>query len=153
MKAHFINLFNYDRHSNLLLLPLIFEAGEPKKPVLLMAHMMAAQQIWLGRCKGLAAANNIVLWPSDVDAASLQQIIIDNHADWVDYLDNLEDDILHTIIEYKNLKGILFSSKLIDMFTQVTNHGTHHRAQIGQQLKLAGIKELPVTDYIAFTRL
>jgi len=153
MKAHFINLFNYDRHSNLLLLPLIFEAGEPQKPVLLLAHIMAAQQIWLGRCKGLATANNIVLWPPAVNPATLEQTIIDNHAEWVNYLDNLEDDILHAVVQYKNLKAIPFSSKLIDIFTQVTNHGTHHRAQIGQQLKLAGINELPVTDYIAFTRL
>ncbi len=49
------------------------------------------------------------------------------------------------------MKGNEFSSRLADMITQVTNHGTHHRAQIGQLLKVDGVN-LPITDYIFYIR-
>jgi uncharacterized damage-inducible protein DinB len=32
------------------------------------------------------------------------------------------------------------------------NHGTHHRAQIGQLIKFDGLEILPNTDYIFYLR-
>ncbi|MDB5154777.1 MAG: hypothetical protein JWR54_3528, partial [Mucilaginibacter sp.] len=55
------------------------------------------------------------------------------------------------VISYKNLKGDDFENKLSDVLAHLINHGTHHRAQVGQHLKLAGV-ELPNTDYIFYIR-
>jgi len=55
-------------------------------------------------------------------------------------------------IYYKNLKGIAYKNKLADILAHVINHGTHHRAQAGQQLKFAGFENLPITDYIFYVR-
>ncbi|MDB5132678.1 MAG: hypothetical protein JWR02_2427, partial [Mucilaginibacter sp.] len=62
MKDYFIRLFNYDRHANLLISDIILKAQRPEKTVKLMAHTLAAQQIWLARCKELPPPG-IVLWP------------------------------------------------------------------------------------------
>ncbi|MEO6500145.1 MAG: DinB family protein [Mucilaginibacter sp.] len=153
MKAYFINLFNYDRYCNLLLVPVIMEAGAPEKPVQLMAHLLAAQQIWLNRCKGFANIAGKPLWPADGRADAFEQIINSNHAEWDTYLNSLDDAGLQDLLTYQSYQGLPFTNTLSDIFTHVINHGTHHRAQIGQHLKLAGVTELPILDYIAFTRL
>ena len=149
MKAYFIKLFNYDRYANLRILETIIKAGEPEKPVQLMAHLFSAQQIWLKRCKGEPNTGH-VLWP-DWQAGSFEQMINDNHRGWINFLDYSEPDDFEKIISYKSMQGDGYENKLSDIMNQVIIHGTHHRAQAGQHLKLAGA-ELPNTDYIFYLR-
>ena len=149
MKAYFIQLFNYDHYTNLLIAETILKTGDTEKPTQLMAHMLAAQQIWLNRCKSLPATG-VALWP-DWKAETFEQIINDNHRSWINFLDYLDPDDFDKIISYKSLKGDSFENKLRDILAHVINHGTHHRAQAGQHLKLAGV-DLPITDYIFYLR-
>jgi uncharacterized damage-inducible protein DinB len=150
MKDHFIGLFNYDRYANLLIAETIIKANNKGKAVQLMAHLLAAQQIWLHRCKGEPAINGS-LWP-DWKADTFEQLINENHRGWINFLDYLSPDDFEKLVSYKSLKGDPFENKLIDILTHVINHGTHHRAQAGQQLKFDGIDTLPVTDYIFYLR-
>jgi uncharacterized damage-inducible protein DinB len=150
MKAYFIQQFNYDRFANGLILEIILSTGAPEKPVKLMAHLLAAQQIWLSRCKGEPAIGG-ALWP-DWPAAVFEQIINDNHREWLSYLNTLNPDDFDRLIAYKSFQGMPFENKLVDILAHLINHGTHHRAQAGQQLKLAGVEKLPITDYIFYLR-
>jgi len=150
MNDYFLNLFNYDKFANDVILNCIFEAGEPEKPVQLMAHLLAAQQVWLKRCKGLSTVG-AVLWP-DWKADTFEKLINDNHKGWVEYVSSLQPQDFDKIIAYKNTKGEDFENELADILAHVINHGTHHRAQAGQQLKLAGLENLPLTDYILYVR-
>jgi len=152
MKEYFTNLFNFDCHSSLLLLPTIFEAGEPVRAVQIMDHLLAAQQIWLNQCKGFINANDAPFWP-DREADTFEQAINRNHNDWLTFINDAQNADLNKLISYKNSKGIAYENTLTDILTHVIYHGTHHRGQIGQHLKLAGIKKLPLIDYIAFTRI
>jgi uncharacterized damage-inducible protein DinB len=68
------------------------------------------------------------------------------------YLDGLQPDDFEKIISYKNSRGDAFENRLSDILAHVINHGTHHRAQIGQQLKSGGLENLPITDYIFYIR-
>jgi uncharacterized damage-inducible protein DinB len=56
------------------------------------------------------------------------------------------------VIVYKNTSGTEFKSTIAEIATQVINHGTHHRAQIGQLLKQVGIDALPPLDFIFYIR-
>jgi len=117
-----------------------------------MAHILAAQQIWLNRCMYLSPAP-VNLWESgEIDADAFQNLAIENHAAWINYLNSLTETSFDEVITYKNSKGEPFSSKLVDILSHLINHGTHHRAQIGQQLKFAGLAEIPLTDYIFYIR-
>jgi len=149
MKEYFTRLFQYDHYVNNLITDAIIAAGQPEETEKLMAHMLGAQQIWLSRCKG----ENILsgpIWP-DWKADTFKQIIADNHEAWINFLATQTDDDFDRKITYRDMKGNEFSSRLPDMITQVTNHGTHHRAQIGQLLKEDGVN-LPITDYIFYIR-
>ena len=152
MKNYFITLFNYDRWANELMLKSITEAGFPEKPVQLMAHLLAAQQVWLNRCQGFTLAA-IELWPALGTAhEDLPNRVQDNYKGWINFLNGLSNDDFEKIIGYKNTKGDSFSDALQNILAHVINHGTHHRAQIGQLLKFAGLENLPGTDFIAYLR-
>jgi uncharacterized damage-inducible protein DinB len=150
MKDYFIRLFNYDKYANELIYQSIVEAGAAPQAVRLMAHLLAAQQIWLKRCQRLASHNGS-LWP-DWQADRFPALIRSNHEQWIEFISQLSDEAFSTSVSYRNSKGDEFENKLIDILAHLINHGTHHRAQAGQQLKFAGVEKLPVTDYIFYLR-
>jgi len=125
-------------------------ANAPQNTVDLMSHLLGAQKVWLSRCVGDPSLGGEI-WPH-FPAAQLDQIIDDNHRAFVNYLNTLDTAELDKVIYYKNSHGVAFENKLVDILSHVINHGTHHRAQIGQQLKLTGIEKLPTLDYIFYIR-
>jgi uncharacterized damage-inducible protein DinB len=152
MKAYFTRLFQFDAYANQIILDAIIKAGEPEKAVQLMAHILAAQQIWLNRCLALPQAA-VELWIGPgTRAAEFGEKITENHKAWIECLGGFTDADFDKTLHYQNLRGDKWESKLVDILTHVINHGTHHRAQIGQQLKFAGAGSLPNTDYIAYIR-
>ena len=150
MKEYFIRLFEYDIYANQIILETIIKVNNPEKPVKLMAHLLAAQQVWLNRVKGMPAFTG-VLWP-DWPADALGDIITENGRQWIDQLSQMAPEDFDKKITYKDTRGNEWENKVSDVITQVTNHGTHHRAQAGQHLIVAGVEQLPITDYIFFIR-
>ena len=149
MKEYFIRLLHYDRYANLRILATLLQTEDHAKAEQLMAHLLIAQQVWLGRCINKPITIT-TLWP-DWEAGTFEKRINDNHRQWLTYLETLGDNDFEQSIHYKNLQGDNFETKLTDILTHLINHGTHHRAQIGQHLKIAGA-DLPNTDYILFAR-
>jgi uncharacterized damage-inducible protein DinB len=150
MKTYFTKLFNYDQYANETILDAIIKSNQPEKAIQLMAHLLVAQQIWLNRCKGLPPFTG-ALWPEG-ETDAFAGMIKANSEDWLSHLATLQPDNFEKSISYKNSKGGRFENKLSDILAHLVNHGTHHRAQIGQQLKFAGTDSLPNTDYIAYIR-
>lgn len=150
MVSYFTTLFDYDRYTNSLILETAAKTADFENAIKLIAHIIAAQQIWLNRCKALPPPV-IALWPN-LFAEKLTQMADQNNAEWLSYLGSLTNDDFDQMISYKNQKGDAFESKLANIITHVINHGTHHRAQAGQQLKAAGIEPLPNTDFIFYIR-
>jgi uncharacterized damage-inducible protein DinB len=149
MKAYFTRLFNYDRYANLLIVSAILQTKDHEKAEQLIAHLLSAQKVWLNRCTGEPVIG-AVLWP-DWKADTFEQVINNNHQQWSTFLNSLNDRDFENRIIYNNLKGEGFENSLIDILGHVINHGTHHRAQAGQHLKIAGT-DLPITDYIFYLR-
>lgn len=150
MKSHFFKLFDYDKHANLLILKSMFEAGNPQKAKQIMAHLLVTQQVWLQRCKGMSP-KNIAIWP-DWKIETFEPVISQNYTDCTDFIHDQKPENFDQLIGYQNTKGESFQNSLGDILTHIINHGTHHRAQIGQILKLNGLQPLPVTDFIIYLR-
>jgi uncharacterized damage-inducible protein DinB len=149
MSAYFIKLFGYDKATNLKLIELLKIAKECDEAIGLMAHLLVAQQIWLKRCKGENTVGGS-LWP-DWDIMEMEAIVLRNNTDWVNFLNTLNEQDFVKSVSYKNSRGTAFANRLEDVLAHVINHGTHHRAQIGQHLKLCG-HNLQSTDYIFYIR-
>ena len=150
MNKYFLKLFDYDRSTNLKLISLLTDEEQLETARGLMSHLLAAQQIWLKRCKQEPTTAGAI-WPK-WPLQNLQERAIANHNNWVSFLQALTVSDFEKSIIYRNSKGISFTNRLDDIVAHVINHGTHHRAQIGQQLKLTGLLTLPTTDYIFYVR-
>ncbi len=150
MKHHFLKLLGYDRFANLLMLESIFKADQPAKAVQLMAHLLSAQQVWYSRAVEDGAPMQ-ELWP-DQEAVQFNYLIECNFEKWTNFLNGSGGTDLSREVSYSNSKGDRFSTSLEDILSHMLNHGTHHRAQIGQVLKQSGLTKLPVTDLIHYLR-
>ncbi|MDB5030875.1 DinB family protein [Mucilaginibacter sp.] len=150
MKDYFTRLLEYDLYANQKILKTIREANNPEKPVQLLAHLLAAQQRWLSRCKYETVAEN-ELWP-EKETTPFEELIASNYQQWINFLSAIAPADMEQTVTYKNSAGTEYTDKLVDILTHLINHGTHHRAQIGQQLKLTGVESLPVLDYIFYVR-
>ena len=151
MKAHFIKLFNYNRFANDLILKATIDADVPQKPLQLFSHLLTAEQAWYDRCHGLP--NRFTSPWFDYTIEECVQLVLECHDNWINYLNELTDAHFDKIVSYQNFRGDHLQDTLTDILSHVINHGTHTRAQIGQQLKLTGAESLPITDYSYYLRL
>src|ERR1700744_3157670 len=119
MNKYFIRLFNYDCYANHQMLDAINRANQPEKPVQLMAHRRAPQQVWLNRCLLLPPAE-VELWPAlGAEHSDLSALIDSNHSGWVKFLETCTENDFDNIISYKNTRGDSWENRLIDIITQV----------------------------------
>jgi uncharacterized damage-inducible protein DinB len=152
MKKHFIKMFAYNRFANQQLIQAMEAGGLPGVALKLMGHLLAAEQAWLERCK-LITPSMPNAWPENVTIEQCKQQVSERYEAWVTFLNETNEEDLDKIISYHNFTGDYFETQQSDIVTHVLNHGTHTRAQIGQQLKFAGTKTLPVTDYSYYLRV
>jgi len=151
MKEYFIPLFEYDLATNLTILETIRAYPvNSRQAVGTMAHLLASQQIWLKRCRGEKTIGGS-LWPNWA-LPDLENIAKHNTAAWLDFLRRLQAVDFEKMVLYQNSKGHTYENRLHEVLAHLINHGTHHRAQIGQQLKQLGLAALPVTDLIFYLR-
>lgn len=143
-------MFNYGRFANNLILEATLQAGMPPMALQYMAHLFAAEHIWLCRCNGISPGD-VVVWP-DWTMEKINSMAGANHNAWIKYLNEITEEDLTRVIHYKTMAGQSYSSLMSDIIIHVINHGTHTRAQAGQHLKLAGTEKLPPTDYIFYVR-
>lgn len=149
MKDHFVNLFRYDKYANSLILDLLQKVSAEGQVTKTMAHLLGAQKVWWARCSG-NLDQEPAIWP-DWQMDTFATILEQNNSNWLAYVNSLGSGDFDKAIVYKNSKGDSFANKLSDILAHVINHGTHHRAQIGQYIKQQG-ENLPLTDYIVFLR-
>jgi len=149
-ETYFLRMFGYDQYANNQILAAMRMAQTPQNTLVLMAHLLGAQQRWLKRCQNQSEAG-LEMFPQ-VESIPFEMLIAQNNHEWSDFLNDLTDADMNRVIIYKNTSGTEFKSTIIEVATQVINHGTHHRAQIGQLLKQVGTEALPPLDYIFYIR-
>lgn len=120
----------------------------PDNCLKMMSHIIGAEVIWLQRINA-KAINLSAFEPKTAEV--LIAMNKDLTEKWMQKIAEIKEksDIMN--FNYKNLEGLDFSSTFEDILIHICNHGTYHRAQIAQELKMAGIKP-PSTDYIIFSR-
>lgn len=153
MKNYFLNLFGYDFYANKIVFEVIKNANEAAKPIELMTHIFLVNKLWYDRCKPQQASQEQLVGIKDKPYGDLEDMIIQNNDTWINFVNSLSDADFDAPVKYQNSKGMVFENLLSDILIQVINHGTHHRAQIGQHLKAGGLEALPNTDYINYIRL
>jgi uncharacterized damage-inducible protein DinB len=157
-KAHqYRRWFEYERDSHrrvlasLMTVPSDQHASAPfDKAVSLMAHIIAARQMWLFRF-GVSQDPPPELFPTDVSLSGLAGWLETVERGWAGYLQNVTDQELRRTCEYQSLDAGRFRSVIEDILTQLFGHSLYHRGQIASLVKSAG-GQPAITDFVYWSR-
>jgi uncharacterized damage-inducible protein DinB len=128
----------------------VIRGNEDQTPrvLTLMAHILAAEGLWLERLKG--EDQGLPVWPEfglaqcGTRARALEGL-------WSEYLAAMSSAGLAEKISYKNSKGEAWSNTVQDVLTHVVMHSAYHRGQIASLMRANG--QTPAyTDFIHAVR-
>ena len=125
-------------------------SAEFQKALMLLAHMMAARQLWLFRF-GVGKDAPTDFFPQGVPLEEVAARVDSIHQAWTDYLSNVDEAELARVFEYQSLEGPWFRNTVEDILTQLFGHSWYHRGQIASLIRAIG--EAPaVTDFVFWAR-
>ncbi len=146
---HFKRLFAYDAWANQEVLAGLRAAAQaPARSAEFIAHLLAAERLWLDRIEQRQPA--VRVWPEftlqqcETMAADLSQL-------WKGYLDATSEGDLAKLVDYQNSKGENWKSRIDDILMHVITHSAYHRGQIAANMRSAGMKPA-YTDFIHSVR-
>ncbi len=116
----------------------------------LLAHVLAAQRVWLRRIRGDRAATTAETWPH-LSAEEVRAFAHEIEADLGRFAAAVTAEGLQRVVPYQNSKGTAYETSVGDILAHVLLHGAYHRGQAAAALRAAGTAP-PVTDFIAFVR-
>lgn len=137
--------FAYDEWANREVLAAIRAAGTVNERSLqLMAHVLAAERVWLERLKQVP--QSVPVWPKpDLEQCEAQAAELGGL--WLEFLDLITAGDVSQSISYKNTKGEEWTSTIVDVLTHVVMHSAYHRGQIASHMRAIG--QTPAyTDFI-----
>jgi uncharacterized damage-inducible protein DinB len=111
-----------------------------------MAHIVAAERLWLDRIEGKTAG---AVWP-ELSPGMIAESITENEKRWEALIQQGEAGLARKV-PYKNSKGEPWNSSLADIAQHVAFHSAYHRGQIASDVRAAGL-EPAYTDYIHAVR-
>lgn len=114
-----------------------------------LAHVFAADRVWLARVKGETPGRFIT--DGDRRLEVLQSDWPALHQRWKMWAEPLTDENVLNVVSYKDTKGNAYESRLWQILLHLVNHGTHHRGQVSGFLRAMGHTPPPV-DLIAYYR-
>lgn len=120
----------------------------PASAVRWLAHIVAAQQVWLSRMK--AEDLPVPVWP-EWSLAEIEAHLENMRGAWEMYLDGLGEAGVGATFDYANSRGESFTSRIDEAIAHLGYHGAHHRGQIIAELRAKGTAP-PETSYIHYVR-
>lgn len=123
-------------------------AGDRAAVLRELAHVRAAQEIWLSRIEQRAAA--LPVWPTlGLDELAAAGAAID--AALRTLLDGLTTDALNREIVYKTSAGVAYRTALGDILLHALTHSQYHRGKANAALRQIGADAANV-DFITWIR-
>lgn len=142
---HFRRQLEYDTWANREVLRSLRALADPPESCLrLLAHVIAAERLWLARIQ--AATPPMPVWP-DLPFDACETQLAELHRAFTDYFDRELPAALDHEIRYKNSKGEPWASRVDDILTHVFFHSAYHRGQIATHMRQAGFAPA-YTDFI-----
>jgi uncharacterized damage-inducible protein DinB len=115
-------------------------------------HCWSAEYIWLQR---LQLVEN-PLWIAGEFSGTFE----DACREWKTVSDALvqftkrqyDDKAFTHVVQYYDRAKVSYKTPVYEVLHHVFNHSTYHRGQLVTMLRQLALKEIPATDFIAFTR-
>jgi uncharacterized damage-inducible protein DinB len=123
---------------------------EFRRAVAILAHIVAARRVWLGRL-GLAPPAAGPLFPENPNLAEVIGEMQSVQKVWTEFLGRASDEDLGRTFEYQSLDAGRFRNRVEDILAQLFGHSWYHRGQIAMLVRAAG-GEPAITDLIYWCR-
>lgn len=117
--------------------------------VKLLAHIIAAEHIWLSRILS-RNLGDFTPWKK-LSLQECKDLADTNRQGYLSLAAQTTDLQLNNLITYKTTKGDEYHSRLGDILMHVALHGSYHRGQIASLLRSCQLPP-PATDFILFSR-
>lgn len=139
----------YDRWANQEVVRSLRAApAAPASALKTLAHIVAAEELWLTRLQ--RGDQRVVVWP-DLSLVECESAIGVVAAAWREFLRSRTLATLDESVAYTNSKGERWSSRVDDVLTHVVMHSVYHRGQIASEMRRAGATPA-YTDFIHAVR-
>jgi uncharacterized damage-inducible protein DinB len=115
-------------------------------------HIWDAEVIWYERMKG----GEVMVWPSTTFNGSNEEFLklyLAHSNELAAFITTKDTAFLESKINYKNMKGIEYSTPVEEILFHLVNHGSYHRGQLITMLRTLGFTQIVNTDLIAYVRL
>ena len=146
--SDFQRMFTYNDWANREVLASFRKNGTGAKSVRYMAHVLAAEQLWLDRLDG--HDQKVAVWP-EPDINFCETLAAELAGSWQNFLGRTGEQGLSRTITYKNSKGENWASRVDDVLMHVIMHAAYHRGQIASDMRAAGLTPV-LTDFIHAVR-
>lgn len=147
---HHMHLYGYGAWANQeTLAALQSKPDPPPRTLVWMAHIIAAESLWIDRIVGVSSG--IPVWP-EWTLADCRAKLDEVKTRWETFLVSATPETLESIIPYTNTKAEAHTSVVADIVMHILFHGSYHRGQIAAEARASG--QIPAqTDFIHATRL
>ena len=146
--SDFQRMLTYNDWANREVLASFRKNGTGAKSVRYMAHVLAAEQLWLDRLDG--HDQKVAVWP-EPDINFCETLAAELASSWQNFLGRTGEQGLSSTITYKNSKGENWASRVDDVLMHVIMHAAYHRGQIASDMRAAGLTPV-LTDFIHAVR-
>lgn len=127
---------------------LVDAANPPPHTLVLLAHIVAAEHVWLSRIRG--ERPQVPVWPQ-LSLAQCAELGARNANEFLELVESVDETALDSGITYRTSAGDQFTTSMRDILIHVALHGTYHRGQIAAAVRAGG--DTPAsTDYIQLVR-
>ncbi len=148
MSVAFSRLFAHLGWADREVLTALARAQEPDPGWIdLLAHVLGAEHVWLGRIEG--RESRIAVWP-DLTVEQCVRLAEENLAAFQRLVEHTPSGF-DRMVPYRNSAGQAFESSIEDILLHVCLHGAYHRGQIARAMREGGAVPA-ATDYIGFVR-
>jgi uncharacterized damage-inducible protein DinB len=112
-------------------------------------HVWGAESLWLGRLN----LSPIIITgdPFNESMGKLSNALEAVDQLWVEWVESKNDERLNEKLNYTNKAGLPFVQSYDLLLQHIFNHSTYHNGQLVTMLRALAVKNLPSTDFVAWT--
>ena len=147
LKKYLIDTFMYNDYANKLVLYKIKQLPDKKDAIRFFSHLINSQNKWLKRIEVYPQDPGMDWWEPVYELAELELKWNESLQRWINYLDSVSEEELHSEKKFIGYDGAYWSVPLKDIALQLNYHSIHHRAQIQTIIRQQGL-EPDFVDYI-----
>jgi uncharacterized damage-inducible protein DinB len=124
--------------------------SQSAKALRALSHLLIAEKEWMTRMLDNEDSTGFDFWPAST-LDECEALAHETAKAYADFVNQLTEEELDNVANYKNSKGIAYSTSFRDILTHVLLHSMAHRGQVAMALRADGGEPL-WSDYIVYIR-